>query len=1554
MIVRDKLIMKTHRLSRWGILFLLLAIASCSVHAQLSLGYLSSDQNTGRPLGTSDRNVVVLIHGWNPSGSTDSFATVEFTALINGLKHILNRTDWKLVLYHWETDANTGAIWDNNSEFVTRNATQAAERGFWNGKHLGQLLNEDAPDLRKVHFIAHSAGSWAAREAMLELMRSNPYAICQLTLLDPFIPNELPGISSALSTTAMSLTYAPGDDRIIRLENYFSDDSISSTGHFDFTLGTQETFSWGSRGYNLRVDHGSTGFPGVALWYDYHAGPIQFYSDTAHAAAFNNILPGLETISPAYNTIGWYRSLFRNTSLPVITSHPESQIANPGGSVTLSVAATSPQNLSYQWYRNGRIIIGAENASYTFTAFTGSPSDYAVKVENATGPVFSEIAVVSVYSSVPTITSVSPGTLQPSGSAQTLTIRGTNFKGPNDPNASRLVFYDPANNPTPLRTPTFVNAGELTYGATLPVAGTWKVKVVNGSAESLLYSFTVSSGTVQLTGLSITGPATVNENSSAQFVARAIISDGTTPTVNPSWSVNSGSASISASGLFSANSVNANSQVAVTASYTSGGITKSTTANITILDLAGGSGFVSQQLLVNPNFANGGSGWTLTGNFQADARFQTCLSCPGYAYLANADGTPGNNLSGTLSQTVTIPANAAEATLSFWHRTTTSETGGAFDRLNVQLRFANNSLVGLVAISNTDANVSYAQRSIDLTSYRGQTVTIEFLGMTDVNAPTTFRVDDVTLTARVPAPPTPVSLAISGPSSVVEGGTGQYSATMIYSDGSIGTVAALTWGNNNPSLVSFTSGGLMSAEQVNQDTTVSIYTAAQVGGQTYEAFKDVRIVDQPNFTSLTISGPTSLNENSSRQYTATANFSDGSAQTVSPSWSVTSGPGTISAAGSLSVGELLQDEVITVRASFTIGSTTRTDTYQVLALNTSAPATLVTLAISGPDSIVENTAAQYTGVATLSDGSSIVVNPTWSLVSSFASISQFGLLSVGEVPAAASATVSASYTIAGITRTASKQVAILKDANSVSGPYEAKWARALNTFRLYASAPAQGGGMVLFGTFTGTLTAGGQSLTANGAPSDFYGVKLNANHEVVWVKQYGGSAEETVDSCAQHPQGGWEIAGTFQGTASIGGAQLVSSGNRDAYLARLDENGNVLWAKRGGGGGIDYGKNVGVDGAGNCYLFGVFTTSATFTGGGQTLSATGTRFDIFVAKYSAGGDFQWARSGGGPDYDELYCAKVDAAGNAYVGGTFQNRMTWGSHTLNVVGTVSDSNNDAYLAKLAPNGDVLWAKRFGQSEGDQGLENMSFISPAADGSCFFGGMYVASMIVDGQALPGSVLWKGFAGKVNSSGTVEWLRATPSENIPDLAVYFAFSSIERGTALPDGGLAVVGRYKGRLPFGPTTITNSASSEYQFVAKFDSSGTAQWAVSSSSAGLYYVDSVFPAAGERIRLLARATGQNVGFPGIEPLSAPGDDAVLIEFGPPEIVIPPLINVTLAGGKIVIAWPASSTGFTLEWANQLPSTTWTANSAPSTLVGGNFVVTNELSGGAKFFRLRK
>jgi hypothetical protein len=165
-------------------------------------------------------------------------------------------------------------------------------------------------------------------------------------------------------------------------------------------------------------------------------------------------------------------------------------------------------------------------------------------------------------------------------------------------------------------------------------------------------------------------------------------------------------------------------------------------------------------LVTNGGFESGSTGWVLWGAFYADSRFSHPHSGSGYAYLSNADGTPGNNLFGTMYQAVSIPSSATAATLTFWYNITTGETGSSpYDLLQVSIRDSADNYLATVAIfdnTNSQPIGVYSQKSFDMTPYIGQTIRIRFLGTTNSSLPTVFRIDDVSILARGPIlPPTP-------------------------------------------------------------------------------------------------------------------------------------------------------------------------------------------------------------------------------------------------------------------------------------------------------------------------------------------------------------------------------------------------------------------------------------------------------------------------------------------------------------------------------------------------------------------------------------------------------------------------------------------------------------------------------------------------------------------------------------------------------------------------------------------------------------------------------
>jgi len=178
-------------------------------------------------------------------------------------------------------------------------------------------------------------------------------------------------------------------------------------------------------------------------------------------------------------------------------------------------------------------------------------------------------------------------------------------------------------------------------------------------------------------------------------------------------------------------------------------------------------------------------------------------------------------------------------------------------------------------------------------------------------------------------------------------------------------------------------------------------------GNTYDLRWNTLAGDLPDLLSVAITGPAALNENTAAAYTCTATYSDSSAVDVTSSttWSENSAYAAISSSGVLSAGNVTSDQQVTITAVFAGQSDTMSVTI------TDVPAILVSIAVSGPATVDENSTAAYTCTATYSDSSTVDVSSSalWTEYSAFSSIGSNGLLRAGNVTQLEAVTVAAAY-----------------------------------------------------------------------------------------------------------------------------------------------------------------------------------------------------------------------------------------------------------------------------------------------------------------------------------------------------------------------------------------------------------------------------------------------------------------------------------------------------------------------------------------------------------------
>lgn len=118
-----------------------------------------------------------------------------------------------------------------------------------------------------------------------------------------------------------------------------------------------------------------------------------------------------------------------------------------------------------------------------------------------------------------------------------------------------------------------------------------------------------------------------------------------------------------------------------------------------------------------------------------------------YAWFGAANG-----LTEYIYQDIWIPANATKATIDFWYQISTSETSSSacFDKLDVQIRKPSDGSVQatLKGLCNLNATSSWTDPGpFDVTAYAGQTIRLYFASSTDGTLPSSFFIDDVTLSS---------------------------------------------------------------------------------------------------------------------------------------------------------------------------------------------------------------------------------------------------------------------------------------------------------------------------------------------------------------------------------------------------------------------------------------------------------------------------------------------------------------------------------------------------------------------------------------------------------------------------------------------------------------------------------------------------------------------------------------------------------------------------------------------------------------------------------------
>lgn len=557
--------------------------------------------------------------------------------------------------------------------------------------------------------------------------------------------------------------------------------------------------------------------------------------------------------------------------------------------------------------------------------------------------------------------------------------------------------------------------------------------------------------------LTITGPATINEHTSAGYLFTVAYNDGTQQqtTVN-TFTVDNAKATITGSNV-AAGEVVVDEAAVLTATKTVNGVTVTATKNITLRNVSNPPVKYPESLLV------GGAGEVqelTSSQYTAQVVYSDGSTAP----LSQADVTGWSTVVGTINSTgmFTAPDVITDTPSTVTVRATVAGYALTGSK-NIMIRnvevvvpdhitITGPTSINEGSVTTYQADLYYSDGSVravsssEMTSWEvtgGSTISTKgTLTAKQVNADETATItlsatcDGVALTDTHVVTLRnlsvgPASLAIIGPTDANEGTTSNYAGQITLTNGSKVTPDTITsW------TIKSGSGSIDASGKATWPNAVSTYTSvielkASHMGQAFTATLNVTVASLNNVVGFELVGPTSILEGQTGTYYMNAIHENGarasySSRTVLKFVSATSAAsinGIIVTANQVSA-----DTVVRLEGSTTADGKEWFATLDVTIKD--IPVTPSSIAIAGPSPVTESTSnSTYTCTATMSNSSTKTVNPTWSItnnggITSGLSISAAGVLTVPDVAANTTIVIQASYTEGGLTRTATKSVAI--------------------------------------------------------------------------------------------------------------------------------------------------------------------------------------------------------------------------------------------------------------------------------------------------------------------------------------------------------------------------------------------------------------------------------------------------------------------------------------------------------------------------------------------------
>ncbi len=336
---------------------------------------------------------------------------------------------------------------------------------------------------------------------------------------------------------------------------------------------------------------------------------------------------------------------------------------------------------------------------------------------------------------------------------------------------------------------------------------------------------------------------------------------------------------------------------------------------------------------------------------------------------------------------------------------------------------------------------------------------------------------------------------------------------------------------------------------------------------------------------------------------------------------------------------------------------------------------------------------------------------------------------------------------------------------------------------------------------------------------NFIIAKFDTDGNLLWTKYPKGSVNNRVSDIFSDSENNIYITGFYNSSIIFNQGsdnEIVLNSNEQFFniiIAKLDQNGNALWAKQVKSEFFNYSSSIKSDPSGDIYITGNIQESVIFGEGEAnetTLTSNGMQ-DIFIAKYNTDGELIWVKQAGGANNDRANSMIIDSAGNFFLTGSFEGTSTFGNNETELQ---SFGDEDFFIAKYNGNGELLWTKSAGGSDKDFGND----IALKPSGNIYASGAFENTFKLD----PGDTLLTSNSGNSNifitefdgNDGSLVW--STYSDGASEIQPLIDLDT--------SNNIFLSSSFRGRIILDPgetseTTLNNSDMSDI-LIAKYSNS--------------------------------------------------------------------------------------------------------------------------------------